>query len=285
MLVEDDDNLREIYEARLAAEGYEIVTARNGEDALVVAKEHRPDLIISDVMMPSISGFDMLDILRNTQGLHDAKVIMLTALGQADDKLRAEKLGADRYLVKSQVTLEDIVNTAAELLAGDSTPATPASDPAVAETTPPLAPEPVAAPMADPVQPLVPEPVVPVAEPVVTPEPIVAPTPEPVLTPDPTPPAPELTAAPAPEPVVIPTPVITLDPTSAAVPEPVIAPNAPLAEPPTAPVEPTAPIISMPSSDSSSSDASQTLPPAPVEPTPALEQQPTPVLPLSLIHI
>ena len=66
MLVEDDNNLREIYEARLMAEGYEIVTARDGEEALAIAVKERPDLIISDVMMPKISGFDMLDILRST---------------------------------------------------------------------------------------------------------------------------------------------------------------------------------------------------------------------------
>lgn len=118
LLVEDDNNLREIYEARLQAEGYQIVSANDGESALVVAKNEKPDLIISDVMMPKISGFEMLDILRNTDGLKDVKVIMLTALGQADDQARANQLGADRYLVKSQVTLEDIVKVSHELLEG-----------------------------------------------------------------------------------------------------------------------------------------------------------------------
>lgn len=120
LLVEDDNNLREIYEARLAAEGYEISTAKDGEDALAVAKQVKPELIISDVMMPRISGFEMLDILRNTDGLKHVKVIMLTALGQNDDKTRADNLGADRYLVKSQVTLEDIVKAADELLNPDN---------------------------------------------------------------------------------------------------------------------------------------------------------------------
>ena len=110
MLVEDDNNLREIYEARLMAEGYEIVTARDGEEALAIAVKERPDLIISDVMMPKISGFDMLDILRSTPETKNTKVIMMTALSQAEDKARADKLGADRYLVKSQVTLEYIAN-------------------------------------------------------------------------------------------------------------------------------------------------------------------------------
>ena len=89
LLVEDDNNLREIYEARLQAEGYQIVSANDGEAALVVAKNEKPDLVISDVMMPKISGFEMLDILRNTEGLKDVKVIMLTALGQNDDQQRA----------------------------------------------------------------------------------------------------------------------------------------------------------------------------------------------------
>jgi two-component system phosphate regulon response regulator PhoB len=133
LLVEDDNNLREIYEARLQAEGYEIASAQDGEQALVVAKQFKPDLVISDVMMPKISGFEMLDILRNTEGLEHTRVIMLTALGQAEDKTRADSLGADRYLVKSQVTLEDIVKSAHEILDPDSgvplPPVTAAADP------------------------------------------------------------------------------------------------------------------------------------------------------------
>jgi CheY-like chemotaxis protein len=178
MLVEDDNNLREIYEARLQAEGYAIVTAKDGEEALVVAKAEKPDLVISDVMMPKISGFEMLDILRNTDGLGAIKVIMLTALGQSEDQQRADKLGADRYLVKSQVTLEDIVKAAHELLGGDDAAAAaapapaPETDAAPAETAPA---EPVAEAPAEPVA-IEPAPVTPpVAEPVVS-----APAAEPV---------------------------------------------------------------------------------------------------------
>lgn len=119
MLVEDDNNLREIYEARLLAEGYEIISARDGEEALALAVKEKPDLIISDVMMPKISGFDMLDILRSTPETKNTKVIMMTALSQAEDKMRADKLGADRYLVKSQVTLEDVAKVAREVLTGE----------------------------------------------------------------------------------------------------------------------------------------------------------------------
>lgn len=142
LLVEDDNNLREIYEARLAAEGYEISTAKDGEDALAVAKKVKPDLIISDVMMPRISGFEMLDILRNTEGLKHTKIIMLTALGQAEDKSRADSLGADRYLVKSQVTLEDIVKAAQELLDPDAETTTADNTGVVSEPAPAAAPQP-----------------------------------------------------------------------------------------------------------------------------------------------
>lgn len=121
MLVEDDNNLREIYEARLAAEGYDIISAPDGEAALALAIKERPDLIISDIMMPKVSGFDMLDILRSTTETKNTKIIMMTALNQAEDKARAEKLGADMYLVKSQVTLEDVVRSAKSML-GEQTP-------------------------------------------------------------------------------------------------------------------------------------------------------------------
>lgn len=137
MLVEDDNNLREIYEARLLAEGYEIVTAHDGEEALALAVKEKPDLIISDIMMPKISGFDMLDILRSTPETKNTKVIMMTALSQAEDKTRADKLGADRYLVKSQVTLEDVAKIAREVLEESGTPTpTPTADPTVSTTTP-----------------------------------------------------------------------------------------------------------------------------------------------------
>jgi CheY-like chemotaxis protein len=211
MLVEDDNNLREIYEARMQAEGYDVVSAKDGEEALVVAKAEKPELVISDVMMPKISGFEMLDILRNTDGLKDVKVIMLTALGQADDQQRADRLGADRYLVKSQVTLEDIVNVAHQLL-GDLPQE--------------AAPEPVVA--------AVPEPVVTTPPPTVaiTPAPVIASAPEPVAVvasvPMPIAVAPTVAASEPVEPMVV--PVVTPTPEAVAAPAATAAP-AVVAEP------------------------------------------------------
>ena len=116
LIVEDDISLREIYSIRITAEGYEVVTAGDGEEALAVAVREKPDLILSDVMMPKISGFDMLDILRHTPETASIKVVMMTALSSEDQRRRGEQLGADRYLVKSQVGIEDVVNTIHELL-------------------------------------------------------------------------------------------------------------------------------------------------------------------------
>ena len=116
MLVEDDKSLREIYSIRLVAEGYDIVSASDGEEGLALAVKEKPDLIIADVMMPKISGFDMLDILRSTPETASVKVIMMTALSSEDQRQRGEALGANRYLVKSQVGIEDVVNTVHELL-------------------------------------------------------------------------------------------------------------------------------------------------------------------------
>lgn len=137
MLVEDDNNLREIYGARLLAEGYEIVSAKDGEEALALAVKEKPNLIIADIMMPKISGFDMLDILRSTPETKSTKVIMMTALNQAEDKEHADRLGADRYLVKSQVTLEDVVGVAKELLvqAAASAPNAPVQPSDLAENS------------------------------------------------------------------------------------------------------------------------------------------------------
>ena len=136
MLVEDDASLREIYSIRLAAEGYEIISAGDGEEALAIAVKEKPDLILSDVMMPKISGFDMLDILRSTPETKDIKVVMMTALSSEDQRKRGESLGADRYLVKSQVGIEDVVNVIHEVL-GDRDPVSDSNDTQVAPTTAP----------------------------------------------------------------------------------------------------------------------------------------------------
>lgn len=134
LLVEDDIALRDIYSARFMAEGYNVVSASDGEEALATAVRERPDLIVLDVMMPKISGFDVLDILRSTPDTKTTRVIMMTALSQETDRARGESLGVDRYLIKSQVTLDEVMTTVKQVI-GDApaaeqpAPTTPPADP------------------------------------------------------------------------------------------------------------------------------------------------------------
>jgi len=109
LLVEDDDTLANVYKTRLHAEGFDLRRVPNGEDALAAALQYKPDLILLDVMMPKVSGFDVLDILRNTPETTNIKVVMLTALSQDSDRQRAESMGVDDYLVKSQVVIADVI--------------------------------------------------------------------------------------------------------------------------------------------------------------------------------
>jgi DNA-binding response OmpR family regulator len=110
LLVEDDEGLANVYVTRLQAEGFDVRHVSNGEEALAAAKAYHPDLVLLDIMMPKVSGFDVLDILRNTPETTNVKVIMLTALSQPSDQERAKALGADDYLIKSQVVISDVVD-------------------------------------------------------------------------------------------------------------------------------------------------------------------------------
>ncbi len=119
LLVEDDDALANVYITRLEAEGFTMMRVSNGEDALATVKEFRPDLVMLDIMMPKVSGFEVLDILRNSPDTMNLKVMVLSALGQEADKQKAEALGADDYLVKSQVVIADVTNRIKKLLGLD----------------------------------------------------------------------------------------------------------------------------------------------------------------------
>ena len=220
LLVEDDKSLREIYGVRLLAEGYDIVSAGDGEEALAMAIKERPHLIVSDVMMPKISGFDMLDILRSTSETKDIKVIMMTALSSEDQRQRGEQLGADRYLVKSQVGIEDVVRTVHEVLgdipgvnkSNDFSSASQPPAPAQAQPAAP-APEPAASPQPQPSAPApspapAPEPAQRPASPTVPPRPSQEEITAPVAQPQQAAPAPAQAqpSAPAPEPAASPQP-------------------------------------------------------------------------------
>jgi DNA-binding response OmpR family regulator len=100
LVADDEPHLLRLVKFRLEREGYEVLTATDGESALKVAREERPDLCVLDVMMPKRSGFDVLRELRSDDGFAGMKVIMLTARAQDRDVDVGFSLGADDYIPK-----------------------------------------------------------------------------------------------------------------------------------------------------------------------------------------
>src|SRR3990167_7059622 len=109
LLVDDDLTLREMYEERMKAEGFNIIQATNGEEALKKAKESKPDIILLDIMMPKVNGFDVLKELKSNPELKDIPVIVLTALIQDVDRVQGKKLGAADYIVKSETMPGEVI--------------------------------------------------------------------------------------------------------------------------------------------------------------------------------
>jgi DNA-binding response OmpR family regulator len=100
LVADDEPHLLRLVKFRLEREGYNVLTAADGETALSVAREQLPDLCVLDVMMPKRSGFDVLRELRSDERCRDMKVIMLTARAQDRDVDAGFSLGADDYITK-----------------------------------------------------------------------------------------------------------------------------------------------------------------------------------------
>ncbi|CDM93427.1 MAG: response regulator [Limnospira sp. PMC 1291.21] len=103
LIVDDEPHIRLLLQQTLEEledEGVELLIADNGEAALAIIKEQKPDLIFLDVMMPKMNGFDVCNAVKNELGLSDVFVIMLTAKGQEFDKQQGEKVGANLYMTK-----------------------------------------------------------------------------------------------------------------------------------------------------------------------------------------
>lgn len=116
LIVEDDESLREMYKIRLEYEGFEVLVASNGEEGLAKAVSEQPDIILLDIMMPKISGFDVLDILKSTHSTAKIPVIIMTVLEQESNKVKGLMQGAEDYLIKSQTMPAEVVNKVREVL-------------------------------------------------------------------------------------------------------------------------------------------------------------------------
>ena len=98
-----------MYEERLKAEGFTIVQASNGEEALAKAKEIKPAIILLDIMMPKVNGFDVLKSLKANPDLKEIPVIVLSALIQDVDRAEGKRLGAADYIVKSETMPGEVI--------------------------------------------------------------------------------------------------------------------------------------------------------------------------------
>jgi DNA-binding response OmpR family regulator len=100
LLVDDEPEFVEMIQMRLEANGYQVVTAHNGEDGIQKAQEENPRLILLDVMMPGMDGMQTLHEIRRTPGIKDIPVVMLTAKGESKSIFKAQDRGATDYLIK-----------------------------------------------------------------------------------------------------------------------------------------------------------------------------------------
>ena len=117
LIVDDDKFLLDMYALKFKEMGFEVHTAFSGADALLVLKEEKkPDVILLDVVMPNLDGFDLLKKIKEEKLSEQSLIIMLSNLGQESDIERAKELGATGYIVKASATPGEIVKKIIEYL-------------------------------------------------------------------------------------------------------------------------------------------------------------------------
>ena len=109
LIIEDDKFLRELISQKLNKENYKVVEAVDGEEGIKKVKEEKPDLILLDLILPGIDGFEVLSRVKEEPSLNKIPVIVLSNLGQRDDVERGLKLGAVDYLIKAHFTPGEII--------------------------------------------------------------------------------------------------------------------------------------------------------------------------------
>ncbi len=104
LVVEDDQMISSMYKTKFEADGYDVVIANNGVEGYDFAKQHKPNIIMMDIILPQMDGFSSLEKIKKDPEIKDIPVIMLTNLGTEEDRAKGEKLGAIGYLVKARFT-------------------------------------------------------------------------------------------------------------------------------------------------------------------------------------
>lgn len=118
LIIEDDTLMIRLYQKAFSSEGYEVEIAFDGEEGLEKVKEGKPTLILLDVMMPKMHGFEVLDKLKDNKETEKIPVVVLTNLASTQDAETALSKGAVKYIIKSEYTPKQIVDMVKEILAG-----------------------------------------------------------------------------------------------------------------------------------------------------------------------
>ena len=116
LIVEDDVMLNKIYQTKLGIVGYKVFAAYDGEEGIKKMEESLPNIVLLDLMLPKKNGFEVLEIVKQNIKLNHIPVIILSNLGQGDDIERGKALGADDFLVKSNVKLETVLEKIEQVL-------------------------------------------------------------------------------------------------------------------------------------------------------------------------
>jgi len=116
LLIEDDKFLRELMNKKLITLGYDVVTAADGESGLVMIKETKPDVVLLDLILPGINGFEVLEKAKQDPEIASIPVVILSNLGQGEDIEKGLALGAKDFLVKAHFTPQEIVNKLKSIL-------------------------------------------------------------------------------------------------------------------------------------------------------------------------
>ncbi len=116
LLVEDEAGLSNLLRQRLEKDGFKVVLARDGEEALKILKTAKPDLILLDVILPKISGFELMEKLKEEPEFQKAPIIIISNLGQESDMEKGQTLGAVGYFVKAKMSVEELVDKVKEFL-------------------------------------------------------------------------------------------------------------------------------------------------------------------------
>jgi len=116
LLVEDDPFLIDIYSTKLDEGGFKVSIVKDGTQVLEKAKKNKPDLILLDIVLPHIDGWQILKQLKTDAALKDAKIVILSNLSQKEEVEKGLSLGADKYLIKSDFTPSQVIKEIKELL-------------------------------------------------------------------------------------------------------------------------------------------------------------------------